>query len=162
MITTTLVMSMLVAYGIPSPDAEMLTCIAVKESNLNPKAINTHNRNGTKDYGLFQINDVNKKLCSTNSSKLLQVDNNLKCAIKVYKYQNLKAWSTYSKCKKEIIYVASNGIPSSINRSTTSSLRPQNKQDKISERRSSSNKVPGQTQTRYYVALSLPRPDDAY
>ena len=94
-----LLVSMLTFHGIPEKDVNTLACIAVKESNLNPKAINHRNRNGTKDYGLFQINDVNKKLCKTNSKKLLDVHNNIKCAVKVYTTQNLKAWSTYKLCK---------------------------------------------------------------
>jgi|SRR6516225_9975958 hypothetical protein len=96
-------MAALNAYNIPPQDIMMLTCIAIKESNLNPKAVNHHrNQNGTKDHGLFQINDVNKKLCDVTSKELLNVHKNIKCAVKVYSTQNLKAWTTYKLCKKEM------------------------------------------------------------
>lgn len=101
MIKTTVLASLLISYGIPHKDVKMLTCIAIKESNMNPKARNL-NRNGTRDHGLFQINDINKKLCKTTSKQLYNVHTNIKCAVKVYKIQNLKAWTTYKVCKKEL------------------------------------------------------------
>lgn len=94
--------AMLLSHGMPEKDLFMMVCIAHKESNLNPKAVNKSlNRNGTRDHGLFQINDINKKLCGVTSKQLLNVDKNVKCAVKVYETQNLKAWTTYSLCKKE-------------------------------------------------------------
>ncbi len=93
---------MLLSQGVPEKDINMLTCIAHKESKMNPKAINHHNRNGTKDYGLFQINDINTEKCNTSPKELLSVQNNIKCSITVYKTQGLKAWSTYKLCKKEL------------------------------------------------------------
>lgn len=79
-----------------------MVCIAEKESNFNPKAINkTGNRNGTKDHGLFQINDINKEICGYNAKQLLDVHNNIRCTVKVYKTQGIEAWSTYSLCKKK-------------------------------------------------------------
>ncbi len=97
-----LVANLLMFHGIPVNDVKMLTCIAEKESNFNPTAINKKNRNKTHDHGLFQINDVNKKMCNTTSKQLLNISNNVQCAVKVYKTQNLKAWSTYDLCKKEL------------------------------------------------------------
>lgn len=103
MITIPLLIQLLTSHGFPAKDIPMLTCIATKESSLNSKAINhTGNRNGTKDHGLFQINDVNLKLCAVTRQQLLNVHTNIKCAKKVYETQNLKAWVTYKTCKAEI------------------------------------------------------------
>ena len=101
MINLTLLTSILISYNIPKNDIKMLECIAQKESNMNSKAKN-HNKNGTYDHGLFQINDVNKKLCKTTTKQLYNVHSNVRCAVKVYKVQNLKAWTTYKICKKEL------------------------------------------------------------
>ncbi len=47
----------------------ILKAIAQVESNLNPLAINKHNRNGSADYGLMQINTSwLKKLSQHNIS----------------------------------------------------------------------------------------------
>lgn len=42
-------------YGLP---AALLMAIAEQESGFNPRAINTANRNGTRDIGLMQINSM--------------------------------------------------------------------------------------------------------
>jgi hypothetical protein len=94
------VYSLLLASNMPQQDAQTMMCIIEKESNWNPKAINHHNKNKTKDYGLFQINTVNHKKCNMTPEELLHPRLNLKCALLVYKDQGLKAWSTYKKCKK--------------------------------------------------------------
>ena len=39
---------------------KLLLAIAIVESGLNPTAVNK-NRNGTRDYGMFQINENNLK-----------------------------------------------------------------------------------------------------
>lgn len=99
MISAALVASMLMFYGVEPKDIEILTCIATKESSLDPSKVNTHNRNHTKDYGLFQINDVNIPMCNVSSLDLLDIHHNILCTIKVYKHQGLKAWSTLKLCK---------------------------------------------------------------
>jgi hypothetical protein len=66
------------AYGV---NPNKLLAIAIVESGLNHKAINL-NRNGTKDHGLFQINDVVKKgECSGFNVK--QLVGNALCAAKM-------------------------------------------------------------------------------
>lgn len=40
-------------------DAALLQALATHESNNNPQAIGAENPNGTRDYGLFQINSAN-------------------------------------------------------------------------------------------------------
>jgi soluble lytic murein transglycosylase-like protein len=43
-------------YGVP---ASLALAVAQVESNFNPNAVNTSNKNGTSDYGVFQINSSN-------------------------------------------------------------------------------------------------------
>lgn len=103
MIDLIFLVSFLTAQGIPSEDAQTMTCIAKYESNFNSKAINIkHNKNKTIDVGLFQINSKNFTMCKTNLNKLLDVRENIACAITVYKKQGLKAWSTYKKYCQEV------------------------------------------------------------
>jgi C-type lysozyme/alpha-lactalbumin family protein len=88
----------LIDKGVPHHDANTLVCIAHHESKLKPGAINHHNSNGTKDYGLFQINSIWKKPCGLSAKQLLDSKKNLTCAVHVYNKQGLKAWVTYPKC----------------------------------------------------------------
>ena len=52
-------------FGI-NPD--LLYAIAIVESNLNPKAVNI-NKNGTRDYGIFQINESNLRRLKISKNK---------------------------------------------------------------------------------------------
>lgn len=86
-------------YYLPIQDAAKLVCIAEKESLLNPKAINhMHNTNGTKDFGLFQINSLWKKELNLTKEQLLDVNINIATAVYIYNKQGLKAWSTHKRC----------------------------------------------------------------
>jgi lysozyme C len=100
MIDAISLLNVLVAFGVPEQDATRLVCIAEAESNFNPKAINHYlNKNGTKDYGLFQINSVWLKDCKVTEEQLLDIRKNISCAVHVYNAQGIRAWSTYKKCK---------------------------------------------------------------
>lgn len=70
---------------------DTMLAIAKAESRLKSDAVNV-NRNGTKDCGIFQINEVHGYDCEW----LKNVDNNLKVAREVYLKQGLKAWVTYN------------------------------------------------------------------
>lgn len=97
-----ILLSVLVAYGIPKEDASMLVCIAEHESNFDTEAYNDKlNSNGTVDVGVFQINSVNFEICNVEKDELFDAKVNAQCAIKIYKTQGLKAWSTYKFCHKE-------------------------------------------------------------
>ena len=72
-----------------------VVAIALAESGGRTDAINTANRNGTRDWGLFQVNDVNWKATDSSSSRL-DPDVNTRKAYEVYKGQGLKAWVTYN------------------------------------------------------------------
>lgn len=81
--------------GFSEEVAPVMLCIARYESGFDPSVINT-NRNGSKDYGLFQINDRWwKEKCDLD--KLLDPAYNTKCAKIVYDIQGLEAWVAYKK-----------------------------------------------------------------
>lgn len=48
------------AAGWPSSEWGTALAVAKAESGLNPRAVNNKNKNGTSDYGLFQINSIHK------------------------------------------------------------------------------------------------------
>ena len=64
-------------FGVPEYFA---LSIAIEESNLNPYAINT-NRNGTIDYGLFQLNSV-----WYNDEQWYEPERNIRAGIEYLKY----------------------------------------------------------------------------
>lgn len=59
------------------------------ESKWNPNAINTKNKNGTYDRGLFQINSVHKTLTNEDAFNFKK---NIDFGIKLFKSQGLKPW----------------------------------------------------------------------
>lgn len=72
----------------------VVVAIALAESNGRTDAINTANRNGSRDWGLFQVNDVNWK--NETASQRLDPVTNTRKAYEVYKRQGLKAWVTFN------------------------------------------------------------------
>ena len=72
-------------------NCKLMIAIAHAESGMNAKAIN-HNRNGSVDCGLFQVNSIHGVSCQD----LFDVDTNLKVAKKIYDKQGLQAWSAYN------------------------------------------------------------------
>ena len=46
--------------GFPESEWDTALKVAAAESGLDPKAVNNANKNGTSDFGLFQINSIHK------------------------------------------------------------------------------------------------------
>lgn len=90
--------AILLHSGVPAEDAGKLVCIAKAESQLNPKAINHTNTNKTKDYGLFQINQIWTKACNMSVKDLLNVHSNIGCAIYIYNKKGINPWVTKTQC----------------------------------------------------------------
>lgn len=67
----------------------LMVAIAKAESGMNPKAIN-HNRNGSVDRGLFQINSIHGFV------NLEDPKTNIESAKKVYEKQGITAWAAYN------------------------------------------------------------------
>lgn len=87
-----------VAKAAGFPDSELATAVAVAlaESGGNPEAVNTANRNGSVDHGLFQINTVHGPLLS-QGNKYNALDN-ARMAFTVWKRSggSWKPWATYN------------------------------------------------------------------
>lgn len=69
--------------------APVMAAIAMAESGGRSDAVG-HNSNGSTDTGLWQINSVH------NVSGMTDPIANAKEAVKIYKSQGLKAWTTYT------------------------------------------------------------------
>ncbi|XP_047499806.1 lysozyme C-like isoform X1 [Penaeus chinensis] len=104
-------------HQMPREDVKKWTCIAEYESTFNSAAINTANWDGSKDYGLFQLNnkywcgdEYGKNVCGIPCSALQDDDltDDLACARKVIKDterwkgkgEGLTAWVAYvNRCQ---------------------------------------------------------------
>ncbi|MBX3234083.1 MAG: hypothetical protein KIT84_06510 [Labilithrix sp.] len=91
--------------GWPENMIGKMVCTAKYESSYYSRAINTKNKNGSVDRGLFQINSIHlnggTKGCPKGAEALFDVDTNAKCALAIYKSQGIKAWYGYRSHKKE-------------------------------------------------------------
>ena len=66
--------------------------IAKCESNLNPNAVNTANRNGTTDSGLMQLNSVHDARLNALGLDKWDVDDNLTFARLLYEERGFRPW----------------------------------------------------------------------
>lgn len=94
--------------GWPESAIPMGVAIALAESGGNPNAVNRANRNGSTDYGLFQINTVHGSLLASGSWNN-PVDN-ARMALKVYQDAGSKwtPWSVYNHGTYRRYYQTSN------------------------------------------------------
>lgn len=79
--------------GFTDDQAAMMVQIALKESSGVPNVIGGPNSNGTKDYGLWQINTVHKPASNWDDAQA-----NAVMAKKVFDAQGYRAWSV---CKDD-------------------------------------------------------------
>ena len=61
-------------------DADLLHAIAWQESNIDPEARSPMNKNGTRDWGMMQINEINFGLLGLNQLTALRAEDNVKAA----------------------------------------------------------------------------------
>lgn len=75
---------------------DLLSRIIKCESGWNPEAINTKNKNGTYDRGLFQSNSVHIKTLSNDDA--FNFKKNIDWGIRLFKKQGTSPWSSSRKC----------------------------------------------------------------
>ncbi|XP_073822410.1 inactive lysozyme 1A-like [Musca autumnalis] len=101
------------AMGVPKSDLPKWACIAEHESNYRLHIVGPKNRDGTQDYGVFQINnrwwckDVSGRKtangCKIGCNELLDnLDKSVKCALTVKKEQGWSAWTTLKFCEGKL------------------------------------------------------------
>lgn len=80
----------------PDTDGPIFVAIAMAESGGDTDAVNDKNTNGTKDYGLWQINSVHRELLASYNWK--DPLKNFTMAISLYRGRGYKFndWSTYN------------------------------------------------------------------
>lgn len=82
----------------PDTDGPTFVAIALAESGGDTNAIGGPNTNGTKDYGLWQINDVHKQEFAAYWSRWQDPTSNLAMAAALYQNRGGKFtdWSSYN------------------------------------------------------------------
>lgn len=100
MISIVVLTQLLISVGFTQSEAPVMVCIANLESSLRPNALNI-NKDGSKDWGLFQINDrFWLGECGViQGDELWNIDTNVKCAKKVYDKMGFRAWVQYNRNK---------------------------------------------------------------
>jgi hypothetical protein len=73
-------------------EPERALAIAQCESGLNPDALNTANKNGTSDGGLFQINSVHDKRLNALGLDKFDVEDNIAFARMLYEERGWTPW----------------------------------------------------------------------
>jgi hypothetical protein len=89
--------------GFAEEDVPAMVCTAKYESSFYERAMNNHNRNGSIDRGLFQINSVHlgRRGCPKTGEGLYSAAANAKCALVIYNEQSNTAWYGYKKHRAE-------------------------------------------------------------
>lgn len=85
--------------GFSFAEAHVMTCVAKYESSFRTNAENT-NKNGSKDYGLFQINTIWHKNDKCKVAYLYNPVYNTLCARHIYEVQGINAWYGYKNNKE--------------------------------------------------------------
>lgn len=86
----------LIKQGVPADDAARLTAISGAESGYGANQVSGVNRNGTTDYGVFQVNSGAWPQLNPSSLPGASLDAQAAAAAEVYRKQGLTAWSTYN------------------------------------------------------------------
>lgn len=95
------VASLLRHAGFKESAVPQMLCAAKYESAYFARALHT-NRNGSHDYGLFQINDRYwLDECGVQAEDLYDPATNVACAKIVYSHRGMKSWYGFVKHREE-------------------------------------------------------------
>jgi lysozyme C len=88
--------------GFPERMVGTMLCTIKYESNFYERASN-RNKNGSVDYGLFQVNSLHLRDpgCPRTAAALYDGATNAQCALSIYKSQGMGAWYGYGKHRTE-------------------------------------------------------------
>jgi lysozyme C len=88
--------------GFPEAAVGKMLCTIKYESNFYERALN-RNRNGSTDYGLFQINSIHvgRAGCPRTAAGLYDAAANARCASTIYDSQGINAWYGYKRHRSE-------------------------------------------------------------
>ncbi|CAG4985650.1 unnamed protein product [Parnassius apollo] len=106
------------SHGFPEDKMRDWVCLVESESSRTTHYVGKVNKNGSRDYGLFQINDkywcsntsTAGKDCNVTCNDLLTDDitKAAKCAKKVYKRHGFNAWYGWkNKCQGSLPDISS-------------------------------------------------------
>jgi hypothetical protein len=87
----------LIAKYFPQEEVVNALKIASKENGAGDPGRTHRNRNGTVDYGLFQINSVHAAKVGGNLEKLKDPETNVKVAFQIWQEQGWRPWTTAKK-----------------------------------------------------------------
>ena len=118
--------------GFPESAVGKMLCTIKYESNFYERASN-RNRNGSVDYGLFQVNSTHfhDAGCPSTAAGLYDATANTRCALNIYRSQGSNAWYGYKKHRSECdSYPAPSGSASNSNSApTANSATPDDQTD---------------------------------
>lgn len=80
--------------GFTPAESAVMAAIAMAESGGNSEAVGPVNRNGTRDYGAWQINSVHASALASGDWRKL--DDNARMARQVWTSQGFKAWTVFN------------------------------------------------------------------
>ncbi|GIY17668.1 lysozyme C [Caerostris extrusa] len=96
------VADVMIRLGQKKPIVAKWVCLAKFASGFNTQALSAEYKDGSHDFGLFQINDKYCRLGSTNScgvpcTELVNDDitPSARCALKVFEKEGFKAWPAW-------------------------------------------------------------------
>jgi hypothetical protein len=102
--------SALISAGVPPSVAPTLTAVSGAESGFGRSTLSPPNKDGSRDHGVFQVND--KAWPQFKNVAAQPLSTQAAIAAHIYNTQGLKAWSTYNNgaYKK---YLGANAAPTS-------------------------------------------------
>jgi len=87
--------SALIRAGVPASVVPTLTAVSGAESRFGANPVSPPNKNGSRDWGVFQINDAAHPQMGGAKVASLPLDQQAALAAQIYRSEGLNAWTTY-------------------------------------------------------------------